>query len=343
MSARFIPVVGRAGALPGAGEVKSELLSRAEVVCRHLLPAGKRVGDDWTCGGIDGRPGRSLSVNLAKGVWKDFATGDTGSNLLELWRQVRRTDFATALTEAAAFCGQLVVQPVRNREGADKTLQRGAWPTFEIGTRQDLIALANLRGVAFEGIELASERGVLRFAARRGHRCWIVTDSRRLNAQARRIDGQPFIIDGEPIKALTLPGSRAGLPIGLSEARNFPAVAVVEGGPDMLAAFGCIWAEDRADVAVVAVLGASNRPSPATWAPLAGKRVRVYCHRDEAGMAAGRAWGEAILAAGAAKIDGFRFDGLRKLDGSPVGDLNDLLALHPDDFENRRDVWEVLP
>jgi hypothetical protein len=34
--------------------------------------------------------------------------------------------------------------------------------------------------------------------------------------------------------------------------------------------------------------------------------------------------------AGALKVDGFRFDGLRKVDGSPVEDLNDLLALHSD-------------
>jgi hypothetical protein len=129
----------------------------------------------------------------------------------------------------------------------------------------------------------------------------------------------------------------------LYEAREFPAVAIVEGGPDMLAAHGCIWAEDRKDVAVVAVLGASNRPSVALWSALAGKRIRIFCHRDNAGMAAGIAWGQAIIAAGAAKIDGFRFDGLRIADGSPVEDLNDLLALAPDDFEARRDVWEVLP
>ena len=111
----------------------------------------------------------------------------------------------------------------------------------------------------------------------------------------------------------------------------------------MLAAHGCIWAEDRKDVAAVAVLGASNRPSVDAWASLAGKRVRVYCHRDVAGMEAGKLWGQAILAAGASKIDGFRFDGLRRVDGSPVEDLNDLQSLHPDDFNARRDVWEVLP
>ena len=231
----------------------------------------------------------------------------------------------------------------KSKPDDDAARKRASWPDFETGSHCDFLTVSNLRGIAIEGIELASERGLLRFADRRNFPCWIVTDSRRLNAQARRMDGLPFVVEGESRKAITLPGSRAGIPIGLREATEFPAVAIVEGGPDLLAAHGCMWAEGRQDVAAVAMLGAGNRPSVAAWLPLKGKRVRVYCHRDTAGMEAGKAWGKAILEAGAAKIDGFRFDGLRKVDGLPVEDLNDLLALDPDDFEARRDVWEILP
>jgi hypothetical protein len=324
-----------------ADMVKRALVDRAEPVCRHLLPAGKRDGNEWHCGNLRGESGQSLKINLAEGIWRDFATGECGSNLLELWRQVRGVDFAAALREAATFTGQAIPEPVRKDDDAAR--KRASWPAFATGSRRDLFAVANLRGIAPEGIVLASERGHLRFADWRNFPCWIVTDSRGMNAQARRMDGLPFIVEGERRKAITLPGSRAGIPVGLYEAREFPAVAVVEGGPDLLAAHGCIWAEDRNDVAIVAVLGASNRPGMAIWAALAGKRVRIFCHRDDAGMGAGIAWGQAILAAGAAKVDGFRFDDLRKVDGSPVEDLNDLLTLHPDDFEARRDVWEVLP
>ncbi len=164
-----------------------------------------------------------------------------------------------------------------------------------------------------------------------------------MNAQARRMDGKPLVVNKRELKAQTLPGSLASTPIGLQEAKDSSAVAIVEGGPDLLAAHGFIWAEDRADAAAVAVLGAGHRPSVAAWSPLAGKIVRVYCHRDAEGMKAGRIWGESIFEAGASKIDGFRFDGLRKVDGSLVEDLNDLLALHPSDFEARRDIWEILP
>lgn len=350
MTPQFIPPHTHAEraspAVPGARHdqfetLKRDMLGCAEHVCRHLLPSGKRDGNEWRCGNLRGDAGRSLSVNLVTGVWSDFATGEGGSNLLELWRQVRGTDIATALREAAEFCGLSMPESARNDDEAAR--KRAQWPAFEIGSRHDFLSISNLRGIAIEGIELASERGHLRFADWRKSPCWIITDSRRMNAQARRMDGKPFIVKGENRKAITLPGSRAGIPIGLDEAKEFSTVAIVEGGPDLLAAHGCMWAEDRKDVAAVAVLGASNRPSVATWSALAGKQVRVYCHRDSAGMDAARAWGEAILAAGAAKIDGFRFDGLRKVDGSSVTDLNDLLALHPDDFETRRDVWEVLP
>lgn len=321
--------------------VKRVLLSLAEHVCRHLLPAGKRQGNEWHCGNLRGEPGRSVSVNLATGLWSDFATGESGSNLVELWRQVQDVDFATALREAAVFTGQAMPEPVRKTDNA--ALKRASWPAFEVGSRGDLLTVANSRGIAIEGIELASKRGHLRFAPWRNSPCWIITDSRRMNAQARRMDGKPFVVEGHSRKAITLPGSRAGIPIGLNEAREFSAIAIVEGGPDLLAAHGCIWAEDRKDVAAIAVLGASNRPSVDIWSVLEGKRVRVYCHRDSEGMKAGQEWGRAILLAGAVKVEGFRFDGLRQVDGSPVEDLNDLLALHPDDFEARRDVWEVLP
>ena len=322
--------------------VKRSLLGCAESVCRRLLPAGKPEGKEWRCGNLRGEPGHSLSVNLDTGVFEDFATGEKGGNLLELWRQVRGVDFATALREAAAFTGQAMPEPAR-KDDDDAARKRSQWPAFEKGSRRDRLAVASLRGIAPEGVELASERGHLLFADWRNFPCLIITDARRANAQARRMDGRPLMVKGREVKAQTLPGSLASTPIGLLEAREFPTVAIVEGGPDLLAAHGCIWAEDRKDVAAVAMLGAGHRPSVAAWSALAGKRVRIYCHRDTHGMKAGQEWGQAILAAGVAKIDGFRFDGLRKVDESPVTDLNDLLALHPDDFEARRDVWEILP
>jgi hypothetical protein len=48
----------------------------------------------------------------------------------------------------------------------------------------------------------------------------------------------------------------------------------------LLAAHECIWAENRLDVAVVAILGAGP-PGFAVWAALLGKRAKVYPHADK--------------------------------------------------------------
>ena len=167
-----------------AETLKRDLLYRSESICRHLLPAGKRHGNEWHCGNLRGAPGRSLGINLMTGIWEDFATGERGSNLLELWRQARGVDFATSLREAAAFTGQTMPELARKDDEAAR--KRSSWPKFTIGSRRDLLAVANLRGIAPEGIELASKRGHLLFADWRNFPCWIITDSSRVNAQARR-------------------------------------------------------------------------------------------------------------------------------------------------------------
>jgi hypothetical protein len=88
-----------------------ELASKAEAVCRHYLPNGRREGRYWLVGDVDNTPGRSLFVRLhgpaggrgAAGRWTDAATGEYGDLLdliaanrgLRTWRE--------AFDEARAF------------------------------------------------------------------------------------------------------------------------------------------------------------------------------------------------------------------------------------------------
>ena len=101
---------------PAAG-IAAALAARAEEVCRHYLPQGRRQGRYWICGDLDGARGRSLFVRLSgsgkPGGWTDAATGQHG-DLLDLIRY--RTSAPTlraALDEARAF---LAVPPVRDRD-----------------------------------------------------------------------------------------------------------------------------------------------------------------------------------------------------------------------------------
>ncbi len=90
-----------------AAAVAAALAERAEAVCRHYLPHGRRQGRYWVAGDLDGARGRSLYVRLAPpgtpGKWTDAAEGTHG-DLLDIVRH--RTGAPTlraALAEARAF------------------------------------------------------------------------------------------------------------------------------------------------------------------------------------------------------------------------------------------------
>ena len=159
-------------------------------------------------------------------------------------------------------------------------------------------------------------------------------------AQARRLDGVPWA-DG--VKAWTLAGSQAAWPVGIGEAASFPMVALVEGGPDLLAAFGFIMAEERQhDCASVAMLGGCARIHPDALPQFTGKRVGIFPHVDDTGDSAAIRWAEQLAEAGAT-VDAFRLAGLRRTDSEPVKDLCDLAAIHADDFETHRCLWTLFP
>src|SRR5260370_3266990 len=83
----------------------AKLLERSERVCRYLLPMGRKDGNEWLVGSIDGEKGKSLKVNLKKGVWSDFAGQPGGSDLLALWAFKRGVKMHVALDEAAEWLG----------------------------------------------------------------------------------------------------------------------------------------------------------------------------------------------------------------------------------------------
>jgi twinkle protein len=79
----------------------------AEDVARHLLPSGKRDGQEWRIGSVDGAEGKSLGVRLSgdkAGVWSDFATGVSG-DLIDLWAKTKGIRLSDAIQEAKSFLG----------------------------------------------------------------------------------------------------------------------------------------------------------------------------------------------------------------------------------------------
>lgn len=85
-------------------ELSALLNLNAESVCQHLLPAGKRIKNEWCCGNVAGQPGKSLKIVLSGekvGVWSDFEEQIKGGDLLDLWMAIRGLTLYESMVEAA--------------------------------------------------------------------------------------------------------------------------------------------------------------------------------------------------------------------------------------------------
>ena len=87
-------------------EIRTRLLDQLESVLLYLFPRGKRRGGQFYVGNLQGEPGDSLVVELEgpkRGVWIDFATGESG-DVLALWASTRgyhlSADFGDLLEDA---------------------------------------------------------------------------------------------------------------------------------------------------------------------------------------------------------------------------------------------------
>jgi hypothetical protein len=286
----------------------------------------------------------SFSVNDDGTLWYDFGTGD-GGDTVDFFQR------ATGLSEKAAcrkfiefarghisICPRAPRSQHQPQTGAAKPMPD--FPCFTTGTSEDIQQLAALRQISPEGLKLASERDLLQFATLKIYNAWVVTDSARVNAQARRMDGQTWEhLDGHP-KAYTLPGSWASWPIGITETQPFQKIALCEGGPDLLAACHLIYYEFlEAQCSAVAMLGSTQRIHADALPMFADKRVRIFGHDDDAGRAAVDCWARQLSSVGA-DVDAFNFAGLVQVNGKPVKDLNDSLLM---DSESFAQVGRMLP
>jgi hypothetical protein len=203
--------------------------------------------------------------------------------------------------------------------------------TLRLGERRERKALADLRGLSVDAIVLAVQRGLLKFGSWHHLPAWFILDKSKRAAQARRLDGLPWAL-GNPKavikqpKTFNLAGSQAAWPVGIQEAQSFPSIALVEGGPDLLAAFHFIIEQGRlSDCAPVAMLGAGMTIHPLALPLFAGKRVRIFPHSDASGSKAEARWTKQLMEAGAT-VDSLRFETER----GPVKDLNELVRTpHP--------------
>lgn len=323
-----------------ATEIGALLAERAEATAQFLLPGGKRHGREWLAGSSAGEAGSSLKVVLEgpkAGMWRDFAGSDTDKgDLIALWRIARGVTLSQACQEALDWMNvpdsvRNTRRPVQPKPEAPRVPDQ-RWielqSTMRTGNYADLRALADLRHVSTAALELATRHGQLFFAAVHDsgerHPAWILTDSSRRHAQARKMDGSLWQFGGshKPSKSKTIWGTESQWPVGLAEA-TLPDIALVEGGPDFLAAWHFIYAKGLTErCRPVAMFGANTSFAKDALPLFAGKTVWIFPHNDEKGQgqAAAARWSRALLDMAARTI---LFDFAQY----GVKDLNELVAV----------------
>ena len=167
--------------------------------------------------------------------------------------------------------------------------------------------LARLRGITPMAVQSAYWRGLIRFDNYNYKPAWFVLDKAHRVAAARRMDGH-FWFEGtdSQCKSLMLRGSQAKWPIGIREAKDYQTIMMVEGAPDLLAAFEAI--RGHADkFAPVAMLSAACPIHTDARRLFDDKRVRIFAHNDGGtGQRAAEGWAKKLMERGCT-VDVFSF------------------------------------
>ena len=133
-------------------QVSRMLADRVQAVCEHLLPNGRKEGQEWRVGSLAGEAGKSLGIRLSgpkAGRWSDFHGGEDRGDLLDLWAGVRGLPLADALDEARSWLG--VERPVITRP-VERVWSRPPKPACRVPQARVMDYLREDRNLSSEAI-----------------------------------------------------------------------------------------------------------------------------------------------------------------------------------------------
>jgi hypothetical protein len=263
------------------------------------------------------RHDRNPSCTIKGNVLFDWSTGEhfDAIDLYAAAKQISNAEAIRELAERLNIAGRTVERPKAQpvRVSKPPTPEKPEAPVaFDESRPTDddfasILAARSWPEDALSGLLLAHDLGVLRFGNVCGCPCWIVTDETRRIAEARRLDGKTFPAVGTlgERKAHTIKGSTKAWPVGLrlrivpERLREF-AVVLVEGGPDLMAAYAALarLPMGARDVHPVAMLGTSATIAPDALGAMSGRAVVILAHGDDPGCEAGRRWAKQLSGAG---------------------------------------------
>lgn len=218
--------------------------------------------------------------------------------------------------------------------------------------RMSATAIAVSRRLPIGSTSRLAEAGILR-TMMGAEQQWVLVDGPEMprdiiTAEIRRHDRRPF---GHGAKAHTCKGATKGWPIGLSLAMKEPdkTIIIVEGGPDLLAAYALIEYLSRNDCVAVAILGREIKQLiPEAQRALAGRLVHIIPHRDKdtsgeltSGRDAAVKWTDMLADdCGVTDVTWSSLEGLTRPDGRPAADLCE--AVEDGGIERNGPYWDDL-
>ncbi len=269
---------------------------------------------------VSGQGGDCATFGAAKALVRGFSLSvEEALPLLLTWNQGCQPPWSEAelrskLRSAASSSGKAEgylladrlmaskahTAPGMENEAERRAWQRRHWPELRRVSQEEMLAIARLRGIPWEGLYIAHCYGLLKACELDGHDCYVIHEGRF--AQVRRMDGQMLTnAEGKPIKAKNLPGSEGAF-VGRSLLFEAPHVLLVEGAVGLLEALTAYALVDmEPSWTVLAATSASSRleRDHTLLKALSGRHVRIVPDLDTTGMNAAASWLRDLREAGA--------------------------------------------
>jgi putative DNA primase/helicase len=255
-------------------------LNSLESLVREWLPEGHRESGEYKIGSLSGEPGRSCSINLRTGVWRDFASDAGGSDPISLLAAIRNV----SMKDAAIELGE------RLRTGIESDGVRAAPKAKAAPEWKPIIAPVSAPAPSFHHHRFGtpSHKWIYRDAA---------GDIIGFICRFDLPDGGKDVVP--KCYAESTDGKREWRWLSFAKPRPLYGLDLLAANPD--AGVLIVEGEKAADAArtispgvVVTWPGGGKAVRFTDWSPLVGRKVVIWPDRDEPGFEAARSIAKAI-------------------------------------------------
>ena len=273
--------------------LKATARLRAEELLREWFPNGKVRGAEFIVGNLEGEPGESLSINLNKGIGKDFSTGQTFGDLIDVYAAKFGVEIATAATQLGERLGVTVKLPASKTHGVVTRTPKPAEPAnWEEACYRDGVTLPDTTADLTPAEFVIDKRGtpdhVHIYRTTEGRPIFVVTRWDGDEAEGTRKFFCPWTLRGDTWTRKAPPSPR---PLyGMETLTSKRNVLIVEG-------------EKAADAArrlfpdnpVVTWPNGASAVRSADWSVLKGRKVLVWPDNDAPGREALAALADVLM------------------------------------------------